>query len=511
MPSGISEHHDPFEQGRVGDSPFRVEQSDTVIKRGAGLDGVGARAGNVSFSSDLTALPCAAKANTSNFLHWTNLCINDHRGLVWVRHLNDLKTLTNGSLSHPSVFVHASPRSGSTYFFHVLRRNTALMCFNEALLDRRIPSARFIKADQGENVASSKLTSWNVNHNFLDRPDDEELIEAWDKVMHLYPPAPAFCDYLPPNGALSDDVRSYLSGLEIYANAKGKRAVFCEINSRGRAGALRDSFGGFHAAQIRDPISQFGSFYRPLEEAGEWAFLAHPLKELGISGHHPLYEIVPPEWRPPVLPWPAADRARRWATAAEYVLLLADQRPATPAKIFRWHMFAWLLSNVAAIAYSDFVLDIDRAHDDAAYRSKVMEVFASATGTHVDFSDLTKFTRYYQFETFDMTAVASQAVTVVHDALADGRLEKALSLLALSPLKTSAGAAATLLFTKIEDSLASFTASTERRFVSNERWAELAAKHALPWSLVKSRMVRESARMAYPLLAPMVRTVRKMF
>ncbi len=418
--------------------------------------------------------------------------------------------MKNASPPQPPVFVHASPRSGSTYFFNVLRRNTSLMCFNEALLDGKSFAARFRKSGERESTAANKFTSWNVNHHFLDRPDDEEFIEAWDAVMHLYPPAPSFCDYLPPDSMLPGDVKAYFSGLQEYANVNGKRAAFCEINSRGRAGALRDAFGGFHTAQIRDPISQFGSFYRPLEEAGEWGFLVHPLKELGINGDHPLFEVVPPEWRPPVLPWPAADRARRWATAVEYVLLLADQRPGTLTKAFRWHMFAWLLSNLAAIAYSDFVLDIDRTHDDAAHRSDVVKVFASGTGIDVDFSDITKFSRFYQFESLDMTAVASQAVTAVNDALVDGRLQKALALLARSSLKTAAREATTLLFTKIEDSLACFAASSGRRFVSNENWAHLVTKHALPWSLVKNRTLRESARVAYPFLAPIVRAARKM-
>lgn len=385
------------------------------------------------------------------------------------------------------------------------------MCFNEALLDGRNGSARFINSDQRKDTATNKLTSWNVNHHFLDRSEDEEFIEAWDAVMHLYPSAPAFCDYLPRDGVLTGEVRSYFSRLQEYANAKGKRAAFCEINSRGRAGALRDAFGGFHTAQVRDPINQFGSFYRPLEEAGEWAFLAHPLKEIGINGHHPLYEIVPLEWRPPVLPWPAADAGRRWATAVEYVLLLADRRPGTPAKIFRWHMFAWLLSNLAAIAYSDFVLDIDRAYDDAVCRSEIARIFAPAGGANMDFSDLTKFTRYYQFESLDMAAIASQAVAVVSDALADGRLENALGLLARSPLKTSAREATALLFTKIEDSLASFAASADRRSVSEETWSHFATRHAAQRSFLKNWMLRESARVAYPLLAPMVRVVRKMF
>jgi hypothetical protein len=413
------------------------------------------------------------------------------------------------SLPETPIFVHASPRSGSTYFFHVLRRNASLMCFNEVLMDGK-KSSRPRKSDEPENSASKKDLPWNVNHHFLDRPDDQEFSEAWDAIKDVYPLAPAFRDCLPPDGVLPGDMKAYFSGLWNYAHAQGKRAAFCEINSRGRAGALRDAFGGFHVAQIRDPISQFGSFYRPLEEAGEWGFLLHSLKELGISGNHPLYKIVPEEWRPPVLLWPASDPTRRWATAVEYTLLLSDPRPDTLANAFRWHMFAWLLSNLAATTYSDFVLDIDKVHDDLTFRSETVKAFASFTGTEVDFSDITKFSRYYQFESLDVTAVASQAVTAVNDALKDGRLEIAVALLARSPLKLSVTEATALLFAKVEDSLASFTASFDRRLVSNESWARLVRKHDFPWSVVRNRMVREAARKIHPLAAPIVRQGRKL-
>ena len=147
------------------------------------------------------------------------------------------------SASHPQppVFVHASPRSGSTYFFNVLRRNTSLMCFNEALMDGKNDACRSAKSGERRSPAN-KPASWNVNHHFLDRPDDEEFIEAWDAVMHLFPAAPAFRDYLPADGVLNADVKAYFFGLNNYANAQNKRAAFCEINSRGRAGALRGAF-----------------------------------------------------------------------------------------------------------------------------------------------------------------------------------------------------------------------------------------------------------------------------
>lgn len=418
--------------------------------------------------------------------------------------------MKNALPAQPPVFVHASPRSGSTYFFNVLRRAPALMCFNEALMDRKGHGAEIDQTAGVANPAANKPTLWNVNHHFLDRRDDGELIAAWNAIKDVYPLAPAFSDYLPRNGVLAGDVTVYLSALRDYANSEGKRAVFCEINSRGRAGALRDAFGGFHAAQIRDPISQFGSFYRPFEEAGEMGFLVHPLKEIGINGDHPLYRIVPEAWRPPVLPWPAADPTRRWATTAEYFLLLTDRRPHTLEKIFRWHMFGWLLGNLAAIAYSDFVLDIDKAHGSPDYRKTIAEVFARETGAELDLSDITRFSRYYEFTSFGMAAVASQVVTAVNDALADGRLENALALLARSPQKTPTREAAMLLFAKIDDSLKSFAATPDHRLVTDESWARLATKYSMPWSLVKSRVLRESARVVYPFVAPVVRAVRKM-
>jgi hypothetical protein len=218
---------------------------------------------------------------------------------------------------------------------------------------------------------------------------------------------------------------------------------------------------------------------------------------------------VPEEWRPPVLPWPAADHTRRWASELEYVLLLADGRPEKLQDAFRWHMFAWLLNNLAAAVYSDFVLDIDRAHDDAVYRIEVTKVFSSEAEMDVDFSDITKFSRYYQFESFDAAAVASQVISTVNGALADGRLEKALALLARSPVKIPARESAQLLFAKIENSVASFETSPNRRLVTNEDWAQLVTKHAMPWSLARNRTLREIARVVYPFLAPVARAVRR--
>ena len=80
--------------------------------------------------------------------------------------------------------------------------------------------------------------------------------------------------------------------------------------------------------------------------------------------------------------------------------MVAAPERETIEKVFRWHLFSWVLSNLAAIAYSDLALDMDKIHDDAAYMASIVDNLA-AIGIPVDFRDLEKFDRYYQFESFD--------------------------------------------------------------------------------------------------------------
>jgi len=398
------------------------------------------------------------------------------------------------------IFVHAAPRSGSTYFFNVLRRHASLMCFEEPLSDifgywEKKGTARF-----------KERLKWDTNHQFLERDDFAEIIEAWDTVMPFYPPCLPYRNYLPPGGVLSADLRAYLAALIEYAQSRGKRPTLCEVYSRGRVGALRDVFGGFHVAQYRDPLSQFGSFFRTLPDAGEWHFLVFPLMELGLNGDHPLYSIIPEAWRLPVLPWPDNDKAQRWATAARYKAIAAAPRSDGIEKLFRWHLFSWLLSNLAAVSYSDFILDIDKAHDEASYRQSVVDAFRSSCGIVLDFSDLTKFSRYYEFEGVDMAAVCDQVETVIRRALQDGRLEQAVLTLGSRPPTVHLQKAVEMLFAKIRDSLSTMAASTDRRYVTTEDWRIIAGKHRLIWF---NPLVREVAQRAHPFVSPILRAARR--
>jgi hypothetical protein len=410
------------------------------------------------------------------------------------------------SLELNPVFVHASARGGSTYFFNVLRRNESLMCFNEAIDDKR-DLMWFREFRQRQIARSGKAREWDVNHLFLDRDDNEEFFEAWDSVKHSLPAVNLeMQDYFTLHGKLPDEILDYLATLMKFARSRARRPVLCEVSSRGRAGALRGIFGGFHIAQYRNPISQFGSYVRGLVEGRTWDFLVGPVVELNTSIEHPLISIVPEKWRPPFFPWRTGSRAQFWATRMRYHAAFASPRPEAVADLFRWHMFSWTLANLAAVSYSDLAVDIDKLHDDADYRASIGSAIAREIGgASADFSDIRKFGRYFEFEAFDVTAVCDQVMSVIRSALADGRIEAGLRALAQQPPVLPAASAAELVLGKITDSMSDMAASRNRTRMSNEEWQDIAGKNRRIWF---SPVLRQLGKMIHPLAFPLIRAAR---
>ena len=404
------------------------------------------------------------------------------------------------------VFVHASARGGSTYFFNVLRRNESLMCFNEAIDDKR-DLLWFREFRQRKIARSGKARDWDVNHTFLERDDNEEFFEAWDSVKHSCPAANMeMRDYFTQHGKIPDELLNYLAALMKFARSRNRRPVLCEVSSRGRAGALRDIFGGFHIAQYRNPISQFGSYVRALVEGRTWDFLVGPVVELNTSIDHPLISIVPETWRPAFFPWRTGSRAQFWASRMQYHAAFALPRPEAVVGLFRWHLFVWTLGFLAAVSYSDLAVDIEKLHDDTDYRASIGSALArEINGESADFSDIRKFDRYYEFDSLDVAAVCDQVMSVIRGALADGRLEAALRMLARQPPVLPAASAVELLLGKITDSVLDMAASRNRTSVSNEEWKDLADQNRRIWF---SPVLRQLGRMVHPLAFPLLRAAR---
>jgi hypothetical protein len=228
--------------------------------------------------------------------------------------------------------------------------------------------------------------------------------------------------------------------------------------------------------------------------------------ELNTSSGHPLINLVPETWRPPVLPWRTGSRAQFWASRMRYQAAVASPQPEAVANLFRWHMFTWVLGNLAAVSYSDLALDIDKVHDDADYRASTGSVLSRKIGgISTDFSDIRKFDRYYEFDSFDVTSVCDQVVSVIQSALADGRIEPALRVLAQQQPVIPTASAVELLLGKIRDSMAAMAASPNRTRMSNEEWKDIVGKNLRIWFRPGFRQL---ARMIHPLAFPLIRGAR---
>lgn len=395
-------------------------------------------------------------------------------------------------------------RSGSTYFFNVLRRDQSLMCFNEAIMDGKKDTARAVRRQRSGDART--VQRWDVNHHFLDRPDYEEFLDAWDVVRDLCPDYPEFIGYYPINGAIPRDLVEYLTGLMRFARARGKRPVLCEVNSRGRAGLLREIFDGFHIAQFRDPLSQFGSAVRAILDGGGWGYLASPAVELGSAGGHPMIELVPQEWRPPALPWRTETRSAWWGSNIQYMSLVSDASARTIERVFRWHLLSWALSNLAAISYSDLILDIDRLHDEHEYRARVVELLENEVHVSLDLSDVKKFDRYYVFDTFDPALVCDDVISMFETCARDGRLEAAIK--ALAPLRPVVPVeyGCTVILAKLKMSLTSMTASDNRVSIPRSEWVAVCRHNQKIWY---NPAVRQLAELTYPFATSVISAARR--
>jgi hypothetical protein len=405
------------------------------------------------------------------------------------------------------IFIHAAHRSGSTYFFNVLRRMDPLLSFNEAISDEFSDLGKSDFA-RGRNEFARQVARGQFHrvHYFLKSDGKAEFVDAWDNIMHLYPSAPVFRDYVPQGGALPSELQAYLTALIDYANAKGKRAALCEVFSRGRAGALRGAFGGFHIAQYRDPLCQFGSSFRTLQEVGGITFMIIPLLELGPNGKNPLYSIIPEAWRVPTLPWPADDQAQRWASTQQYRSIILASEPGALERVFRWHLLSWFLNNLVAIIHSDFVLDIDRAYDDSDYRELVQDVISSQVGMAPDLSDLTKFSRYYHFEDIDMARVCEEVVALINTAQENGRLEPALAASGGGHPTVSSDDAIKMLHAKIDSALMQMASTDNSIWVTSDDWKNMAQKHRYIWTNPHLRRVMQRS---FPFVFPVVQAARR--
>ena len=157
----------------------------------------------------------------------------------------------------PLVFIHAAPRTCSTWFWSKFRELPLALCFYEPFNEGNswLTHARAARMDRH---------SWNSRH-----PPTDPYYKEYDSLIsdtggiQLFDPAMT-SQWFIPDGGLRGELRSqekeYLSQLIEHADQAAKAPVIGGWRSLGRSWAIKRAFGGFHIFQYRNLWQQWVSF-----------------------------------------------------------------------------------------------------------------------------------------------------------------------------------------------------------------------------------------------------------
>jgi hypothetical protein len=274
-------------------------------------------------------------------------------------------------VSEQPIFVHAWWRSGSTYIWSKLRENKSCRCYYEPLHER-IAALNLAAVKAFPDITFSQALRHPVpkKHYFT------EYAKLLRSGSLNYSPELAYDRYLLLPEQTDDRLRDYLAGLISSASMANRRAILCFCRSQMRSAWMKQNFGGFHVAQIRNPADQWTSFKVDPYFASKMIIIA-----LRLRGLYPraFVHIQPFEGF-------AQRLSKRSSLPGEvfdhyFIQPFISQRDCLD--IF---LVIWIASALQAIACCDFILDIDLLSTDLAYRSAVMK-WIDSIGCRVDFSD----------------------------------------------------------------------------------------------------------------------------
>jgi hypothetical protein len=178
------------------------------------------------------------------------------------------------------VFVHAMWRTGSTYFFHKLRKDCQFCTFYEPLNEGLLHLTEQKRKDGHSETARL------LRHDFLDRHYfDEYPLESSGGVQGLLP---EFCyrKYALAEDADEPALEAYFRHLITIAATQSRRPVLQCNRTLMRVGWLKRRFGGAHILLVRSPRQVWMSF------ASQPSYFSAVICE--ILGHHLDHKLLGP-------------------------------------------------------------------------------------------------------------------------------------------------------------------------------------------------------------------------
>jgi hypothetical protein len=252
------------------------------------------------------------------------------------------------------VFIHAWFRSGSTWFWAKLRKDSGIRAYYEPLNEE-------LAVWTPERIRQGPTKAFEGdNHPPLDHHYYYEYLDLMEQRRLLFDNSLSYERYFLAPEEPDPALEHYLANLINSAQGNGLRPALCFCRSQMRALWMKRRFGGTHLCQIRGPMDQWQSFGRHdyfKQRTLLTGFLLnrrHPGCLEFLGGFPELY--------------------RAWQSGSSF-----RYRDQDCLEIFS---VLWIASALQALAASTIVLDIDRLGADPALRTETAEELRKAGLPH---------------------------------------------------------------------------------------------------------------------------------
>lgn len=273
-----------------------------------------------------------------------------------------------------TVFLHTGWRSAGTWVWSCFRDLRRARAYYEPLHE--------VLTWKAEPLSKIRTGSWESGHPALAAPYFREFLPLIrpEGGVEGYSPSFELDRFDLDPGHEAPELKAYLQGLIQAAKAEGRAAVFKFCRSMGRLPWMIRNFpDAFHVAVLRNPASQWSSYWSQLQKSGNPWFVAAPYRVLGGN-----------------LKVASVRRAIRALGCDEGALIaLTEQTEAQanesvkslpPALSYRTHLAHWLLSQMSIGEGLGGLLDSDLLSLSSAYGAHAAANFAGKTGLRPDFS-----------------------------------------------------------------------------------------------------------------------------